>query len=189
MVQSRSATAGAWRAGGRFRVGLPWIVVCFLVGCGQMIPEPTAQSTTWAEFTCEKGGFRASFPGVPQHTTSADGKEHRYTSEYRNGKRLLRVAYEQGFDTSIPVAARLDKIKEEMQATKAETREVELEGHPGMELSIELERDGGPWKARIRYFHVGTTSYGLTAFAQRGEDAEADFRQFFASVRLIGEKP
>lgn len=189
MFQSRPVVAGTWRAARRIGAGLPWIVVCLLAGCGQMIPSPVASFTVWAEFKSQEGGFRASFSGVPEHTTSDDGKEHRYTSQYRGGKRALRVAYEHDFDTSIPVAARLEKIKEEMQPSKAETREVELEGHPGMELSIEFERDGSPWKARIRYFHVGTTSYGLLAFAERGEDAEADFRQFFASVRLIGEEP
>ena len=79
--------------------------------------------------------------------------------------------------------------KKEMQPTKAETREVELEGHPGMELSIEVEREGSLQNGRIRYFHVGTTSYGLMAFAEKSEDAEADFQQFFASVRLIRDEP
>jgi len=189
MVQSWSASAGACRAGRRFRAGLLWLAVCLLAGCGDLLPTPTARSTTWVEFACEEGGFWASFPGVPEHTTSDDGKEHRYSSIYRDGRRVLRVLYQHDYDTSIPVATRLDKIMEEMQPTKAETREVELEGHPGMEVSIEVERGGGLWKARIRYFHVSTTSYGLMAFAEENQTAEADFERFFDSVRLIESEP
>src|SRR5688572_25115221 len=64
----------------------------------------------WVPFESKEGNFKALFPQRPTHKTTKDGREHRYTVEYRGGRRVLRVSYEHDYDTGVAIAERFKQV-------------------------------------------------------------------------------
>jgi hypothetical protein len=168
-----------------------WLIVILaaavaLPGCprfaGPVQPKP------WVAFESKEGKFKALFPIQPSHKTSGDGREHRYTADYRNGARVLRVAYELDYDSSITLADRFEAVAN-MEGVRGDVRTVEISlgGHPGMEAEYEIVDDESTIVMRHRIYHVGTTSYQVLAGMFKGEDAHQDVERFFQSFELLPE--
>jgi hypothetical protein len=169
------AAAGCVGAGGD---APPEEAVSFESGAGRF--------DAWVPFESREGNFKALFPVPPTHTTTADGKEHRYTAQLRRGRLLLRAAYEHGYDTSIPVARRFAEIAKLPDVRGAITpAAVSLAGRPGMEATYEMMDAADAFVVRHRIYHVGRTSYQVQAVAAKSERAEAEIDRFFSSFQFL----
>ena len=140
----------------------------------------------WLPFESKDGNFKVEFPAKHKSTTSADGKEHRFTTEYRGGRRVLRVGYELDADVGVSIAnrfkevERLPKVRGPVKVTT-----IKFGKHPAMEATYQMGEGPRAIMFRHRIYHVGTTSYQVIAAMQTGENGQKDAERFLASFQLL----
>jgi hypothetical protein len=162
----------------------------------QVSPAPLAG---WKDFSPKGGGFIVKMPADPEETTRTIEAVHGTTRVRQFGVERDGVAY-MVTRTDLPPAAvaggprkTLDEARDEgvrkSGGTLKEERAIELDGHPGREMVLELPetraRVGGIYTTRI--YLVGRTHYQIARLSPKGKERPAETKAFLESFRLKGE--
>ena len=142
--------------------------------CSAVAPNAnTNANSDWHEFTSVDGNFRADFPEAPDHTMSADGLEHRYTTQ------------ESEANPTITPVEKLEFVVDEIADAGATVRPLEVSGYAGAEARYTLPEGGTNMFVRHRIYHAGGTAYQVMVVQAGGERSIVQADRFFNSFELI----
>jgi len=158
-------------------------LIILATGCG-FVPAPQ-QPAPWMTFTSAEGNFKTQFPASPTHSLSSDSLEHRFTAQYANGARLLRVGYEHNSNQNDTLADRIERLSALSTTGKVTSVAISRDGHPGMEATYDMLSGEHTFIVRHRIYVSETTSYQVISVMLKGENAAADTRKFFAAFRIL----
>src|SRR5215471_17233028 len=150
----------------------------------------------WKEFSPKEGDFRVSMPGTPEEksqtreTTDGVGKLTSY-GIVREGFAYMIIRS----DVPASVLAKgpkkvLDEARDQgvkkAGATLREEKAIELDGHPGREMVLDVPesrtRPAGIYRSRV--YLVGRTHYSVIAFSSKSGDRSKEITSFLDSFRL-----
>ena len=146
-------------------------------------------SAEWTVFTSKEGRFSATFPGRPHEQTkeSATGKSTYYTVNCEGGRIMYQVIFADFKTEPGPVLnpdAGLQALVGSCAKDTKEKKDIEICGHPGIELVLEQELGGEKWTRIVRFVFVNSRLYGLVAGNSVSAKARARSQEFFDSFRL-----
>jgi hypothetical protein len=165
------------------------------------VPDPPLSG--WKDFSPKGGGFRVTMPGRPEEKTRTVETPKgmvkiTYYGIERDGLAFLVMRSDLPPDAIAGGARKtLDEARDagvqKSGGTLRQEREIELDGHPGREMVLDLPdsrvRGGGIYRTRI--YLVGRTHYQAITLSSKARERPEEMKAFLDSFRLtsVGARP
>jgi hypothetical protein len=163
-------------------------------------PVPNPDDDTWTEHSSDTCGFAVRLPSFPMRTPPPPGLLDQIAIEdnLRNVAMLAAcgdVASVGSTQEFLEVTSQV--IAGQLHAKIDETHAIELDGRPGIELSMTIPAAdkpvGLPWPGdlsyRLRLYVAGTRQYQVHLLHAATTDIGDDADHFFAGFRLLDSAP
>ncbi len=148
----------------------------------------------WVEFTSEEGRFTATFPGKPEVTTRKDDNGDVTTGVMGHRERgdivyMVMFSYNAKTDPKADPKVMLKRVADSLADETKAKKEIERNGHPGIELIREHQEKGGI-KVAVTYqaFYVDGRLYQVMVGSRPGVKEKVEARRFLDSFRLHDAK-
>jgi hypothetical protein len=154
----------------------------------------TCANAQWIEFQSEEAGFQAKFPSHPAHkslTVKTASGPHELTTFTVSDKTITfsvtLTALPNNELESVGATVVLDGARDgavaNVQGVLLSELIIDLDGHPGRELTISAA--SGKAEIRQRLYLVGNRLYQLLAVTPNGESISPRVSRFFDSFKLL----
>lgn len=159
-------------------------------GRAELAERTAVRTDGWVWFRSRPGDFKVAFPHDPAHSTSREGREHRYTAEYRNGA-MLQVSFED--DGGAWLGADEFRLPEAPAGGPVEIRAelIRPQGrYPGFAATYELGEGTDALVVHHRVYRagVGGRLYQVIAMMKKSDPAPEDVERFFSSFEIFSKE-
>jgi hypothetical protein len=139
----------------------------------------------WAKFEPEGAGFSVLMPGKPVETIDkrATYTLHSFTVQMGRGTYVASFsdyAREIRLDPASALMSNRDKFNKNLKATLLTSREITLDGQPGLEFTSETPAAN----VKSQLFLVGNRMYQTVTFVFKDVDETRNVDRFFESFKL-----
>lgn len=145
-------------------------------------------AVSWQEFSPPGGNFTATFPGKPKHQQQhAMGQAiEMYVVELRAGQFAYSVAYNELGANAEHVGADLilDGAANGLGGKILNQRKIQINGHPGREVTAEVLQNGVTLVLTDRIYVVKSRMYQVIVAGVKGKEPPAPYAQFLDSFRV-----
>jgi hypothetical protein len=145
-------------------------------------------SVSWQDFSPPGGRFTARFPGKPKpQTQQAAGQTvQMYIAELGWGQFAYSVAYNELNVDAEAMGANvvLDGAARGMGGTIKSQRDIRHKGHPGKEVTVEMQQNGVTMVLTNRIYVVKTRMYQIIVAGVKGKEPPASYAQFLDSFSV-----
>jgi hypothetical protein len=172
-------------------VGLAGGGVFFLLCTGVLgliVWAVASSAPSWKEFKSPEGRFTATFPGAPkQQTQNVAGQPMKvFIVELGGGDFAYSVLYNDiGANVeALGAKALLSSVANGMGGNVKSKKEIQLKGHPGMEVTMEMRERGVLLELTDRIYLVKGRLYQVMVAGVKGKTPPASFTQFLDSFQI-----
>lgn len=178
------------------RIGLAVVVFIAVAAC-----QPTA-SNSWQTFTSKEGGFTLLLPGEPQEHKQSVNTVAGSVDYIADITQVGNSAFGAGYsdypenamqaDPQTMLAGARDGAAKNINGTVTDQKPIELAGHPGLEITVEMPGSanapgGGIFRAHL--YLVGRRLYQVIYVTLKADENPADYQKLFDSFHLDNPPP
>jgi hypothetical protein len=148
------------------------------------------QDGEWVKLAPTGEGFSVMMPGTPKEEKRVEGNYSSHSFAVRTDIAMYLFEYGDNaptlkIDPAQALAVNRDTFVRAFEGTLIESREISLDGHPGLEFRAENSR----MSAKCRFFAFGNRLYFLVAGINKPQDDSANVNRFFASFAFTKTDP
>jgi hypothetical protein len=149
-----------------------------------------SEDPLWNTFTNREHGFSVSFPGDPEKTVKkGPGGETTYFLVRLEGGLVTytMMVLESPVDLSPEAKQGLDAVVVQFGKAVKSRSDVQIKGHPGVELTLEIEKSNGSVAVTQRTYIVKKRLYQLMAGSIPSKKDATQAQKFLDSFALLEE--
>jgi hypothetical protein len=150
--------------------------------------EPPADNGGWKTFTSREHGFSARFPDEPKKSVMKNPGDDlvKYEVALEGGAIQYTVVYHQAKVKATQTKVVLDAIAIPFDPKSIKSQQdIQLDGHPGRELVIEMEVKGVAVGLTMRTYVIKDHLLQVMVTAAKGKQDAAEAKKFFDSFKAV----
>ena len=155
------------------------VAMLLLAGCSD------GSGTNWQAFKSQQWKFSAKFPGEVSEEAVTTFAQFQAASDDADFRIMCsQVPPLSPTRAKAELLAMRDGAAKSLHATVAESKNIDVQGQPAVEFTLEFSADGADMVSYTRYVRCRNFLYQQIVTAPAGTDVEQDIRKFFESFKV-----